>query len=233
MSTILILHGWGSCAKNWSKAKELLESKGYEVYLPDLPGFGENSPPVTAWNIDNYVEWVNAFCKKNNLSRFFLISHSFGGAVAIKYAIKYPQNIEKLFLVAAAYLRQKTRRGLFLAIISKIFKTLSFLPFYTLSRKAFYKFIVRKSDYPYAAGIMKETYLRVIKEDLSGVVSSIQLPTAIIWGEEDDTTPIKNAYLLNQKIKGSRLIVINNEGHDLERKVPEILVEKIVDFIKL
>ena len=42
MEKILILHGWGSCAKNWEQVKELLEKKEYKVFIPDLPGFGNN-----------------------------------------------------------------------------------------------------------------------------------------------------------------------------------------------
>ena len=41
MKTFLILHGWGSCAKNWGKVKELLENQRHKVFIPDLPGFGE------------------------------------------------------------------------------------------------------------------------------------------------------------------------------------------------
>lgn len=228
MNTILILHGWGSCAKNWSKVKGLLEGRGYQILVPDLPGFGENPPPTTAWNIDNYLEWVRGYCKKNNLSRIFLVGHSFGGSVAIKYAIKYPQDVEKLFLVAAAYLRRKTFKIILFSVIAKIFKIFSFLPFYFLSKRAFYKFIVRKSDYPYASGVMRESYLKIIKEDLSGLVSSIQASTIIIWGKNDDTTPVKNAYLLKEKVKGSKLVIIEGGDHDLERKAPVLLVEKII-----
>lgn len=231
MLPILILHGWGSCAKNWQRVKELLESRGYRVFVPDLPGFGENPPLSKVWTIDDYVAWVKAFADKNNLSQFFLLGHSFGGATAIQYAIKYPQDVEKLFLVAPSYLRRKTSKIIVFAVIAKIFKIFSFLPFYTIFRKAFYKFIIRKSDYPHATGVLKESYLKIIKEDLSSVVSSIRNQTIIIWGDKDDTTPIKNAYLLNEKVKGSKLVIIEGEDHDLERRAPELLVEKIIKNI--
>ena len=50
MNTILILHGWGSCAKNWDKVKKLLEKRGYKVFVPDLPGFEQNPSPATQTN---------------------------------------------------------------------------------------------------------------------------------------------------------------------------------------
>ena len=61
MSTILILHGWGSQAKNWQKVKEGLEKVGYKVFVPDLPGFGENTPLERAWITEDLETKVMPF----------------------------------------------------------------------------------------------------------------------------------------------------------------------------
>ena len=232
MNNILILHGWGSRAGNWSRVKELLENQRYKVFVPDLPGFGENSSLSRVWEIDDYVEWVSDFCEKNNLSQFFLLGHSFGGAVAVKFSLKYPEKVKKMFLVASSGIRRKTIKKEILKKIANFLKFFSFLPFYFSIRKIFYKIIIRKSDYPYTKGIMKETYLKIVNEDLSFCFSEVSVPTIIIWGDKDDVLPVKNAYFINQKIKNSNLVIVPGANHDLERKVPEILVEKILNFIK-
>ena len=231
MNNILILHGWGSRAENWSRVKELLENQGYKVFVPDLPGFGENSPLSRAWAIDDYVEWVSEFCEKNNLSQFFLLGHSFGGAVAVKFSLKYPEKVKKMFLVASSGIRRKTIKKEILKKIANFLKFFSFLPFYSSIRKIFYKIVIQKSDYPYTEGIMKETYLKIINEDISSCFSEVSVPTIIIWGDKDDVLPVENAYFINQKIKNSDLVIIPGVNHDLERKVPEILAEKIKEFL--
>ena len=75
MTSVLILHGWGwpISSPQWARVKELLETAGYEVFLPDLPGFGQTPSPKEPWAIDDYVEWVKNFCEKNNLSQIFLL----------------------------------------------------------------------------------------------------------------------------------------------------------------
>lgn len=224
MSTILILHGWGSCAARWQKVKELLEKKGLKVFVPDLPGFGQEPPPATAWNIDNYVEWVRDFAGKNNLSRFFLSGHSFGGSVAAKYSLRYPENIEKLFLASSAGIRKKTGKKEFFKKISPLFRSFSLL------RRIFYRFFI-KSDYQYTSGVMRKTYLNVINEDISELFSQIKVPTVVIWGEKDDITPIADAYFINKEIKNSKLEIIPGIGHRIRLEAPEILVEKILTFI--
>lgn len=222
---ILILHGWGSYAKRWDNVKELFEIQGYKVFVPDLPGFGENPPPATAWNIDDYVEWVKDFAEKNNLSRFFLSGHSFGGSIAAKYSLRYPENIEKLFLAASAGIRKKNAKRKFLKKISVLFRSFSLL------KGFFYRFLV-KSDYQHTSGMMRETYLNVINEDISGLFSQIKVPTVIIWGEKDDITPIENAYFMNKEIKNSKLEILPGIGHRIRKEAPELLVQKIIQYTK-
>src|SRR3989338_2017308 len=116
---IIILHGWGSSSKRWERVRESLERKGCKVFVPDLPGFGENPPPLNPWSVEDYVEWVKDFSEKNNLTDFVLVGHSFGGGVAAIFAAKYPQKIEKLVLVAAAIIRRKTLRKHVYLFLSK------------------------------------------------------------------------------------------------------------------
>mgnify|MGYP001595729449 FL=1 len=200
------------------------------VIIPDLPGFGQSQKPAVSWSIDNYVEWINELSEKiTELNKdFYLLGHSFGGAVAIKFTIKYNQKVKKLFLVSAACIRKQTLIKKILRHVSKFIKLFSFLPYYQQTRKAFYKFIIKKSDYPYIEGIMKETYLQVIADDLTHYLSFLRVFTVIIWGEKDNLTPVENAYYINKKITNSKLIIIQSAGHNLN-KIPEVLTEKIIE----
>jgi pimeloyl-ACP methyl ester carboxylesterase len=227
----LILHGWGSNYERWASIAEEISKKGYKVIVPDLPGFGKSEPLALPWNTNKYIDWVERFVKELNLEEFYLLGHSFGGALASKMAVKHAQEVKKLFLVSAACVRKKTvKKGIFVRV-SKLAKLFYFLPYYGFIRKAVYKFIVRKSDYVYVEGIMKSTYLNVVAEDLSFHLPFIKVPTIIIWGEKDDYTPLQEGYFIERKIKKSKIIVIAEAGHDLNRKQPEILVEKVLENI--
>ncbi len=230
---LLILHGWGSNSERWQKVGELLAERGVKVIIPDLPGFGKSQNPSMAWGLDDYCEFVTEFIKFLNLEKFYLLGHSFGGALAVKCSLKFPDKIDKLFLVSAACFRRAALRKKLFYIISKIFKIFSFLPGYQSFRKEFYKFIVRKSDYPYAEGIMKDIYLKIIKEDLLDVLFRVQIPTIIIWGKNDKVKKVEEARLIQEKIKNSRLKIIPNVGHDLNTKAPEELSESIRQFLKI
>jgi len=234
---VLILHGWGSFSERWSVVAEDI-AKGvpggsgpFKVVVPDLPGFGNSDALTTAWNMNNYINWVEGFVRETGLKEFYLAGHSFGGALACKFAIKHPQDVKKLFLISAASVRKRTTEKNVLKNLSKVMKKLSFFPGYELFRKAFYKFIIRKSDYPYVEGLMKETFKNVISEDLSQFTGFIRTPTVIIWGNKDKSTPIEDAYFMKDKIRNSKLVVIDGAGHILNREYPELLAQKILENI--
>lgn len=227
----LILHGWGSNADRWVEVAENIAKNGYKVIVPDLPGFGKSDALQVPWNSNKYVAWIEQFIKELKLGDFYLLGHSFGGALAAKVSVKHAQEVKKLFLVSAAIVRKKTAKKDFSSKVAKAVKVFYFLPLYPLFRKAIYKFIIRKSDYMYVEGIMKETYLNVIAEDVSFHTSFIRVPTVIIWGEKDDATPIENGRTVASQIKNSTFVAIPDVGHDLNRKQPEILAEKVLQNI--
>lgn len=227
----LILHGWGSASDRWIKEAEIIYKKGFKVVIPDLPGFGKSESLARPWTVNDYVRWFEEFTKALNLENFHLLGYSFGGALAAKIAVKYPQRVQRLFLVAAALIRKRTTKKNLSAKISKLVKIFYFLPYYSFFRRAVYKFIIRKSDYVYTEGIMKQTYLNVVADDISFNLPFIRVPTIIIWGDKDQSVPIETAHFINEKIKNSKLVVIPGADHLIHKHLPEVLAEKILENI--
>ncbi|TSC75715.1 MAG: hydrolase [Parcubacteria group bacterium Gr01-1014_30] len=244
MKDILILHGWGSSAKNWGKIKEMLEIEGLKVFLPDLPGFGQSPPLEETWAVEDYANWVKKYCKENNLSpkgeageeakpqrpQFFLMGHSFGGSIALKYSLMFPGDVKKLLLVAPAIIRVNDWKKEFMAKMAKAFNKFPFLPFHSEIRRAFYRFFV-KSDYPGTKGPMRETYLKVVKQDFSNQLSSVSVPTVLIWGDKDNVTPFKFAHFVKAKIPGAELKVLEGIGHIPREEAPELFVRTILESV--
>jgi len=228
---LLILHGWGSRSDRWKKVGELLSSKGCSVVILDLPGFGKSEAPRSPWGIEDYRVFVEEFVDVLGLQKFSLLGHSFGGGLALAYTVKHPERVKKLLLVAAAIKRATSLRKSIFKVAAKVAKAFSFLPFYFLFRKAVYRYIIRKSDYPYQTEVMKDTYLKVIEQDLSPFLSEVMIPTVILWGEKDDVVPIQNAYFIKEHIKNSQLVVFSEGDHDVEQKMPQALSQKILEFL--
>ncbi len=243
MKTLIILHGWGSSKEKWQKVKENIEREGFRVLVPDLPGFKLENRLKKNWNLDDYIEWFKDFLQGNvsfeTNDGFFLLGHSFGGRMGIKYASLYPQKISGLFLVSAAGI--KKRPSLYRKILLKGARTMKNLHieelpllkgFWQFLRKVFYCYILRKTDYFRTSGYLKETIKNILDEDLTSYLNKIKIPTFIIWGEKDKITPVEDAFLMKKKIKKSEINLLNKIGHTPHLEVPNKLSQVILEFIK-
>lgn len=235
---ILILHGWGVSSERWLRVQEILARKGYKVIVPDLPGFGKSQELTKSFDVTNYYNFVLSFVKKIGLNKFSLIGHSFGGGLAAEFAAENPKMVEALILCDAAILR-KTRlnfRQKIAQFLAKIGWPILSLPhieetIYPVAKKIVYK-IAGVRDYYLAKGVMRETFKKIISEDLQWCLKGIKIKTLIIWGREDKVTLLEDAYLINKKIRNSKLVILPDIGHAPHSKVPQKLSEIIFNFLQ-
>jgi len=207
---VIFLHGWSSRAMIFGKIFEKCEN----ILAIDLPGFGGSEVPKSAWSLSDYAFFINEFFEKIKIENPIIVGHSFGGSIGIKYCSKY-SNVKKLILIGSAGIRKKTAKKYFFLIFSKILGVLWHLPIIRNSkgavRKFFYK-LVDSEDY-INAGILMDTYKKIISEDLKEDLRKIHTPAILIWGKNDLDTPIQYAKLMHGLLKNSRLYTIPNAGH--------------------
>jgi len=233
---VLILHGWGGSSDSWAKVTDILANNGFKVVCPDFPGFGKSKTPFSPWDLNDYTAWVDEFIKFLNLEKFILIGHSFGGRVAIKFSVKYPEKISKLILVAAGGAESiETSNELEKKVLknfSSFMKKFSFLPGYDFLRKIFYRFIIKKTDYLKVEGILKEIFKKVIKENLIPYLTEIKPKTLIVWGKKDDIFPLREGILMKEMIPDSKIEILENIKHNPHAEAPEKLTEILIDFLR-
>ena len=232
---ILILHGWGGSSDSWIRVQEILAKNGYKIICPDFPGFGKSLTPLQPWGIREYCNFVLNFTEKLNLQNFFLLGHSFGGRIAIKFATTYPEKIKSLILCDSAGIKPKpgpkTRLIYWIAKIGNAIFTPKHLARFKDTARNFFYIFLRHKDYVKAKGTMKETIKKVFEEDLLPELSQIKTKTLIIWGQIDKMVPVKFAYIFKEKIQNSELLILPKIGHSPHLEVPDKLAEIIVSFL--
>lgn len=224
---LLVLHGWGSSKKSWQKIKKLLEKKGIEVILIDLPGFGKEPPPKKVFSTKDYALFLNEFLEKKEIKKINLLGHSFGGCVAGFFAFLFPQKIEKLILVGTPSLREKPFFKKMIFFFSK--KTKKFLPSFF---KKILSEIFASKDYKKSKGMMKEIFKKITQENLKEIAPKIKVKTLILHGRKDRIVPLKEAFFLKKEIKNSEIEILNC-AHSPHLEIPEIFVKKIEKFLKI
>jgi pimeloyl-ACP methyl ester carboxylesterase len=233
---VLVLHGWGGSSDSWLEVQKILASKGYRVICPDFPGFGKSISPKKPWGIDDYSRLILNFSKRLGLEEFFLLGHSFGGRVAIRFAVQHPEKLKSLILCNSAGIKPKLGLKAKLiywvaAIGNAIFTPRRLARFKDAARSIFYSFL-RKKDYVKAKGVMKETIKMALTDDLLPDLAEIRTRTLIVWGGKDKMVPPKYAEVMKRNIKNSKLEIFPKVGHSPHLEVPGKLSELILKFLK-
>jgi pimeloyl-ACP methyl ester carboxylesterase len=233
---LLILHGWGGSSNSWNEVQKILAKQNYKVITIDLPGFGKTPSPMVPWEIKDYSDFILKFIGKLNLGKIILLGHSFGGRISIKFASLYPEKLENLILFASAGIKHPWNFKdkvvyIFASIGSFIFSAKFLRRVKDLARNIFY-ILIRHRDYQKLKGAMRETFKKVVDEDLAPDLSKISTNTLIIWGERDRAVPLKDSYFLKEKILNSVLEIIPKASHTLNLENPEKLSEVVLKFLK-
>lgn len=212
---VVLLHGWGGQAASFKPVFNYL-SRSHQVYALDLPGFGSSDLPPHPWGSDDYALFVSTFFTKLGIDRASLIGHSFGGRIGIALAANFPEKVDKLILVDSAGIRPRRRAKYYLRV--SIAKTARFLfsprlfgRYGERAKNAIYA-VVGSKDY-HEANEMRPTLVKVVNEDLRGLLPKIKAPTLLVWGEKDTATPISHAKIMEKEISDAGLVILPEAGH--------------------
>ena len=107
----LFLHGGYHGAWCWEPLIVELKSRGHEALAIDFPGAGKDTSPRRSVTKETYLDTVDTFISKNNLSNLVLVGHSLAGVVMPEVFVRNSQEIDDLIFIAAIVL-EKGERGI-------------------------------------------------------------------------------------------------------------------------
>ena len=199
---MVFLHGYLSSKEAFTAQTEYF-SKYFRVTALDFLGFGQSPPLSSAFSVSDYAEWTQAVLQNLGVEKPHMIAHSFGCRVAVKMA-SLGANFDKIVLTGPAGIIEK--RG-----FSYAWKVKS----YRIVKKFAPKFAEKRfgsAEYRTLSPIMKESYKKIVNEDLRSDARKIVNPTLIIEGENDRTTPLSQAKIYVDCLQNGQLKTMSG-GH--------------------
>ena len=172
---ILWLHGWGQNHNSFLALSTYFDQ--YHNILIDFPGFGQSYTPKTILSVDDYANIISDIINKYN-KKIFIVGHSFGCRVAMKYCALKDSKPNGIILISPAGIRKKRsicfkikaillkKSAQLIGDFDKIFKT---------KIKERFSNNFGSTDYKNAKGIMKKIFVKTISEDLSEIAKKIVL----------------------------------------------------------
>ncbi len=98
--TVVLLHGKNFCAATWGATVKVLSEAGYRVIAPDQIGFCKSSKPAAyQFSFQQLAKNTRDLLASRGIGKAIVIGHSMGGQLAARFAIEYPQAVERLMLV--------------------------------------------------------------------------------------------------------------------------------------
>jgi pimeloyl-ACP methyl ester carboxylesterase len=246
---LVLLHGSNASLHTWEPWVAQIGDQ-FRMISIDLPGHGLTGPvPSEDYSQEAMMQFVNEFTTVMNVERFALAGNSMGGAIAARFAIRYPERLTALILVNAAGMPTKTATDPGLGFVIARTPVIQNVMLYVSPRSLFedglkkaivndalvtpemvdrYWILNRKTGNRAASLKRFQTpFDNFIPEN----VARISAPTLIIWGDKDTLTPPDIGQAYNAAIRGSKLVVFRNTGHAPMEEVPDQSARAVREFL--
>lgn len=252
--TLVMVHGWLSHAGYFWPLFEAFRHTHYCIAI-DLLGHAESDkPPMGDYSVAANARRVLALADTLGVQRFTLIGHSMGGQIGYLLAANKPDRVDTLVTIAGVV---TGRLSHYIRWVHwPVFRIGAAFPFtWELSRLAVRRqwrwytnifdrpilhepemFPVQSVDHAVALRPGSEkAFFRELVEiarcELTGDLTRITQPTLVIFGKQDGTVPLVNAYLARARIPNAHLTLIDRCGHSPISEQPTQVVAAIRAFL--
>lgn len=247
-STLVFLPGMGGTTRYWQGQLSELE-QDFRVLLVDPLGFGQSPKPWTKYTVERHIEALHRTLSPH--TPFTLIGHSMGAVLSVAYAVRFPEQVERLILIGLPYFggRQQTywhlRNG---SVLNRWFFTNVTMAAIAcmLTRRVFgwmLPYLLRNIPREVAQDLVKHTWRSftsslwevIYNYDLKDAIDRLvpHLPVFCLHGEYDKTAPIAGVQMLVGERSYWHLEVLDGIDHHPWLRQPDVCAAMIKTFMEL
>lgn len=243
---VVFLQGSGPGASGWLNFRHnaaFFAGSGYQVMIPDLPGFGDSDKPERDYTLEFFVDVVLEFADKLDLPQFALVGNSLGGAVSIGLALAQPERVSHLILMGCGALEDQSYYFQHMEGIRAMTKVPLGSPEFTPTRlKDVLKLIV--FDARHITDELIEERFRILKTQTPSVFTRMRIPNLTerlgdircpvlgFWGAKDRFCPVSGAEKLATACHNAQVITLSQGGHWVMIEYPDLFNRRCVEFLQ-
>lgn len=243
---VMFLHGSGPGASGYSNFKgnfPVLAERGFRTLVPDSLGFGySDKPDDVAYSAEFHVDAFRRFLDALEVEKLSLIGNSHGGAVALNFALTYPERVERLVLMAPGGLEE---RDVYMGMPGIRAMTKAVFGKEPLSVESLRKvFELQLHDQSRITNATLNERLQIALSqpkcvmstqtvpNVSERLSELRCPVLAFWGMDDKFCPPSGAWTLATRTKRCRVLTLSECGHWVMVEYAELFNRLCADFLR-
>ena len=217
---VLLLHGWGCDMKLMQPVADALKTD-HRTLAVDFPGHGESGRPPEPWGVPEYAACLRELLDRLSFLPCSVIAHSFGARVAAWLEAEEPGLFNRIVFTGGAGIRPKPSeeskaRAARYKKLKGYCETAKKIPLLgkaaeNMEEKLRLKYGSR--DYNALDAEMRQTFVKVVNQDLTDLYGCFRASTLLIWGDEDTETPLWMAKEMEQRIPDAGLVILEGGTH--------------------
>ncbi len=237
---LILLNGIGGCVFDWKPEFIKALSKDHRLILPNIRGISRSDDHPSDYYIEDMAEDIKGLIDELGISRCHVAGYSIGGMMAQELALKYPEVVNKLVLIATNCGKDsQVEKGInamagvsgTLEEIIRANAKILLTEKWTQDNPDFMSWFPLHETLPDPAVFKKHSMAIINWRGTSDRLVSLKNETFILMGDGDIVTPVKDAALLEKLIPDSRKCIIENAGHGMLYQHPIDIANKIINFL--
>jgi len=254
-SLLVLLHGIAGTSATWEDVIPRL-GESHTVIAPDLIGHGDSKEPRGDYSLGAYANAVRDLLEALGQERATIVGHSLGGGVAMQFAYQFPERCERLGLVSSGGLGREVHLLLRAAALPGAEAVLPWLcvagkrsvgrAVHALGRIGLRASADLEETWRSFVSLAEPEARRAFLHTVRGIIDlggqrvsagdrlylAAEIPTLIVWGEQDPLIPVRHGREAHERIPGSRLEVFPGAGHFPHRDNPARFAQVLLDFVE-
>jgi len=245
--TLLMVHGYCGSGEDFRPLLQALPDSFHSIAV-DLPGGGFSGKPDAPYDCDYFVAFLRSFCVRMGLRSFVLVGHSMGGQIAIHYATRWPEAVQRLVLISPYGLAGEEGGMGTLARLGPLVDI-----GYALNTRLFIQWAIQINvlyrpapetlravvdstaanilGCEGARAVSRVTRAVIGHDQVDALLPAVSADTLVIWGDHDRVLPPQWASAFVTRLPAARLALIPDTGHMPMTERPGLTAIVLMGFL--
>jgi pimeloyl-ACP methyl ester carboxylesterase len=238
--SIVFVHGAGLDHSWWGLQSRYFGYHGFNVLAVDLPAHGRSEGPALQ-SVPEMADWLAGLLKEQKIEKAVLVGHSMGSLIALEFAARYPERVEKIALIGIAYpmkvgeafLDAARRNDQAAYDMETIWGHAAQVPLGGNPNPGMWMYGDTLARLARLAPGVLHTDLAACNAYAGGLeaAAKVKCPVLFVLGGRDIMTPPKGALALANAIPNSKTASIGQSGHSLMAEAPDATLDALIAFV--